>query len=69
VAISGTATPGNSGFQNPTAEYWEAKIAGNRKRDREVTKQLKRLGWRVLRVWESSLRDEEAVVTKLKLLL
>ncbi len=50
-------------------EYWEKKIAGNRKRDVEVTKELKRLGWRVLRVWESSLSDEEAVIAKLKLCL
>jgi DNA mismatch endonuclease, patch repair protein len=50
-------------------EYWEKKIAGNRKRDVEVSRELKRLGWRVIRVWESSLADEEAVIAKLKLLL
>jgi DNA mismatch endonuclease, patch repair protein len=50
-------------------DYWEKKILGNQKRDREITKELKRLGWRVIRVWESSLSDEEAIIGKLKLLL
>jgi DNA mismatch endonuclease (patch repair protein) len=50
-------------------EYWQNKILGNRKRDREVTKELKKMGWRVLRIWESSLKDKEAVIGKLKLLL
>jgi len=50
-------------------QYWQQKIEGNRNRDREVNKQLKRLGWRVLRIWESSLSDEEAIIGKLKLLL
>jgi DNA mismatch endonuclease, patch repair protein len=49
--------------------YWEQKILGNRNRDRAVNKELKRLGWRVIRFWESSLGDEEAVIGKLKLLL
>jgi pilus assembly protein CpaF len=50
-------------------DYWEDKIMGNRKRDRQINKELKRLGWRVIRFWESSLGDEEAVIAKLKLLL
>jgi DNA mismatch endonuclease (patch repair protein) len=50
-------------------DYWEEKIAGNRKRDRAVTKALRQEGWRVLRVWESSLRDEEAVIARLQMLL
>ena len=50
-------------------EYWQQKILGNRTRDRAVTKRLKQLGWRVFRVWESSLKDEETIIAKLKLLL
>ena len=41
-------------------DYWQQKILGNRKRDRAVTKELKGLGWRVIRFWESFLPDEEA---------
>ena len=36
--------------------FWNAKIARNRKRDREVSHALKAHGWKVLRVWEHSLR-------------
>ena len=43
------------------AAFWEAKILGNRKRDRAVTRELKRRGWRVLRIWEHALaRKHEA---------
>lgn len=37
--------------------YWRTKILQNRQRDRLRTVQLKRLGWRVLRIWEHSLKD------------
>jgi len=50
-------------------DYWERKIFGNKMRDRAVNKELKRLGWRVIRFWESSLNDEEAIIGKLQLLL
>jgi DNA mismatch endonuclease (patch repair protein) len=40
------------------AEYWVAKIERNRTRDREVTAALRRLGWRVVRVWEGDVRRD-----------
>jgi len=49
--------------------YWQHKITGNRNRDRLVTRTLKIEGWQVVRIWESDLRDEEAIVAKLTLLL
>ncbi len=36
-------------------KFWDAKIARNRERDREVSRELRRLGWRVLRIWEHDL--------------
>jgi DNA mismatch endonuclease (patch repair protein) len=72
VFIDGDFWHGNpKKFRLPKSNcaYWEQKIAGNRRRDREVNKALKQLGWRVLRIWESSLKDEEAVVARLQLLL
>jgi DNA mismatch endonuclease (patch repair protein) len=39
-----------------TTEYWISKISGNRKRDRLVAGRLRRLGWRVLTVWECQLK-------------
>jgi DNA mismatch endonuclease (patch repair protein) len=72
VFIDGDFWHGNpKKFRIPKSncEYWEKKIAGNRKRDGQVSRKLKRLGWHVLRIWESSLGDEEAIIAKLKLLL
>ena len=45
--------------------YWEGKIRRNQSRDGEINLQLEKLGWRVLRIWESSSQDEEAVAAKL----
>lgn len=35
--------------------FWDAKIARNRRRDREVNRLLRAKGWRVLRIWEHAL--------------
>lgn len=37
-------------------EYWEEKIARNKKRDLEVNKILKNQGWEVLRLWEFDIK-------------
>jgi DNA mismatch endonuclease (patch repair protein) len=37
-------------------EFWNPKIARNKKRDRTVNVLLRKCGWRVLRIWEHSLR-------------
>jgi DNA mismatch endonuclease (patch repair protein) len=50
-------------------DYWCAKIRSNQVRDKAVNRALKDLGWRVFRVWESALRDEEAVAAKIRLLI
>ena len=36
--------------------YWKEKIALNKSRDRRVTRILKSEGWKVVRIWEHSLR-------------
>jgi DNA mismatch endonuclease (patch repair protein) len=35
--------------------FWEKKLAANRARDRRVNSKLRRLGWRVMRIWEHDL--------------
>lgn len=37
-------------------DYWEKKIANNKKRDREVNKTLKSTDWRVIRLWEYDIK-------------
>lgn len=36
--------------------FWDAKAERNVARDRLVTRELRRKGWRVLRVWEHALK-------------
>ena len=38
--------------------FWSTKITGNRRRDRSVSKALRKHGYRVLRVWEHELRED-----------
>ena len=36
--------------------FWRKKIGGNRERDSKVEADLDQLGWRVLKIWECSLK-------------
>ncbi len=38
------------------AAFWRKKFAANKARDRLVTRTLRKNGWRVLRIWEHTLR-------------
>lgn len=40
------------------ASAWREKIERNQRRDRRVTRQLRRAGWSVVRVWECRLRKQ-----------
>mgnify|MGYP003806583785 CR=1 FL=1 len=41
------------------ADYWSEKIKRNKKRDRDVTKELKNKNWIVIRIWECEIKDEK----------
>jgi DNA mismatch endonuclease (patch repair protein) len=43
-------------------EYWTAKIARNKSRDRRYSTELKRQGYRVIRIWECSLKKHPNLV-------
>ncbi|MES2595471.1 MAG: very short patch repair endonuclease [Verrucomicrobiota bacterium] len=57
-------------FRRPGSrqEFWDAKIARNQARDLEVTRALRRAGWRVLRLWEHELarKREKRLVARLR---
>jgi DNA mismatch endonuclease (patch repair protein) len=40
----------------PNRSYWIRKIAGNIRRDARINRQLRGMGWRVTRIWESELK-------------
>ena len=37
-------------------EYWQEKIERNQKRDKKVNKELKKSGWKVVRIWEHDVK-------------
>lgn len=46
--------------------FWKKKLTGNIERDIRVNQELRKLGWRVLRVWEHEIeRDASGVVSKI----
>ncbi len=40
-------------------EFWDKKIARNKERDLETGEYLKKLGWKVFRLWECEIKREE----------
>lgn len=38
------------------SKYWRNKIAKNIQRDKKVNKELKKMGWKVLRIWGRDLK-------------
>jgi DNA mismatch endonuclease (patch repair protein) len=44
------------------AHYWRTKLGLNQGRDRLVSARLRRMGWRVVRIWEHSLKCSAAAV-------
>lgn len=45
--------------------FWEAKFAGNVRRDRLALEQLQALGWQTLVVWECETRDRQDLECRL----
>lgn len=44
--------------------YWESKITTNKERDKRQQKELKRLGWSVMIVWQCQLKNEEFLLQR-----
>lgn len=55
-------------YRRPSSrtDYWDAKVARNRTRDAKVSAQLRRQGWRVLRIWEHQLSKTNSVVRRIR---
>ena len=39
-------------------EFWEKKIDRNKKRDRLVSRELRKKGWSVVRIWECEIKKK-----------
>lgn len=56
--------------EGANASYWIKKIEYNRLRDRENNKVLKENGWKVIRVWESTiLKNPKSISQRIKRVL
>lgn len=49
--------------------FWSKKLEENRKRDGRVRYKLRKMGWRVLVIWECQLRDPEKVARRVEAFL
>lgn len=51
------------GETNLSQEYWLPKIKKNMRRDKEVNRRIRRMGWKIVRVWDHDLkkRPEESL--------
>lgn len=45
--------------------FWEAKFAANKARDRRVRRELRRMDWAVLAVWQCELRKSKGLAGRL----
>ena len=46
--------------------FWSDKLKRNRMRDRQVARQLKKLGWTALVIWECQLNDKTTLRARLQ---
>ena len=47
-------------------EFWRTKLEGNKERDRRNIELLRGMGWRILVVWECSLKDLDKVAQRVQ---
>ena len=49
--------------------FWREKLDGNARRDRENQEALRRMGWRVLVIWECETSDLDSLTSRIKAFL
>jgi len=61
--------PTHGSVPTSNRDFWLAKLERNKQRDRLVTKELKRRGWKPFRVWQHELRRPRPLVRRLERIL
>ena len=52
-------------WQHTLSDFWRVKIGKNRERDRRNFRKLRRMGWRVIRLWQHQIeRDLDACIER-----
>jgi DNA mismatch endonuclease (patch repair protein) len=57
--------PKHSNIPQNNREFWEKKLLGNMDRDKLVSRELRKVGWKVVRVWEHELSNSDRVVKRI----
>jgi len=50
-------------------DFWQPKLNANAARDKDAARQLVELGWKVMIVWECEVKDEAALMPRIKAFL
>ena len=58
--------PKHCQIPNTNKEFWQTKLEANRRRDRLVNKELRKQGWRIIRIWEHEFANPERIVRRLR---
>lgn len=71
VFVHGCFWHGHAGCKRATipatrTAFWKKKIEGNRRRDGRVQSALRRLGWRVMVIWECRMGSPARLAARLK---
>jgi DNA mismatch endonuclease, patch repair protein len=46
-------------------DYWDRKLADNIARDRKKSAELRKLGWKVITIWQCETRNADSIIEKL----
>jgi DNA mismatch endonuclease (patch repair protein) len=61
----GCPKPKHSNIPKNNQAFWAKKLQANKNRDKFVNRELRKLGWKVVRVWEHEFKTPEKIVGKL----
>jgi DNA mismatch endonuclease (patch repair protein) len=62
--------PQHSNIPHNNRSFWQKKISSNKLRDRYVNKELRALGWSVIRLWEHDIkRRPQACIKRVQIAL
>jgi len=62
----GCPKPKHSNMPRNNQEFWAKKLQTNKARDKFVNRELRRMGWNVVPVWEHELIEPINVIAKLR---
>lgn len=59
-----------SKWEHKLSEFWRDKIVTNRKRDQRNFRKLRRMGWKVIRIWQHEIKlDTESCIDRIVAML